>query len=76
MREDGGDVRPGQEICRPDMRDVPELGRSRWRALLCGWVFEPVGASEKGKTERRLDGGKADRPDQKQARPLREKEPW
>ena len=77
MREDGGDVRPGQKICRPDMQDGSQAGTlSMARPPFGGWVYETVRASEKRKAGRKSDGGKANRPDQEQARPLREMEPW
>ena len=38
--------------------------------------LEATRASEKRKSERKPEGGKADRPSQKQMKPLCEKEPW
>ena len=76
------------EKTRGDLQTRPEDGQAKharrlpsWNVLVgvfsfCGWAYETVRASEKRKAERKSDGGKADRPDQKQARPLREKEPW
>ena len=75
-RDERGDVQTRPE----DLRASHARRLPSWNVLVgvhLLWLGLGDGSRlGKRKTERKADGGKADRPDQKQARPLREKEPW